>query len=744
MADESNFSFDRKLNDENAIKCLKTITQMIEDGVTCKNEAEIRSYEILYNLNDGQVLLAISKLPRHLRNHEVIKFCIGTHSAVSSSNPVKFFKLMKKATYLQACILKRYIYQMRLVALKLTKVYVPGKSMIEFPMSKVMDWLYMEDPRECGKFLRSHGFEYEDDMVFIERSSFQPPEDVANQPGSYLIRAKMQEPLEQIVNGGSLGINPLVKYIPHDSFSQEGTLKEDCLDESLDVTLNSTIETTDNFENEEFVEEEEYEDEFHEDVVEGEEVEDPTYDEEEVESTAEEEFKESSYYDDVNDDNEEDYDDSGKNSEEDCGSALGSTEDTPLVENVEESKDKVTDDVLKDRIDDETNNELIEKALDTMMEELTEEIISKELNQEVRRRKDVLSLDKCFMEDIVEKLIGIETGGIVKEVHDKLKDYIARHERRILENLVDDMIMETTGVIRDEHKRTMKRRYFNLWRRNAKIISMRRKGYKEAKVQDVVEKFCHDRIVKFLLGQHCHRVSRNLQSPTPGEIIQFINLELDNLLVNLEDERSTTQEEVAKLKLTGFNQGSIPSTWSQAVNDLFVYVETMNVPGAVILRSNLEMILRDVPHQSSTNIPYLRIMSEIFCHKLMYQPIHTDVGNILIWTKGFQTPTTPFHFTSPKKRKESPCMEQPAKRSPKRPCLHSAIIKAGQAELEQSKRFEQMLSQALEDGHTTVRVSPSKARRKSNPNPSIKELREKLEEERERSLEFERRLKMFM
>ena len=52
MADESNFSFDRKLNDENAIKCLKTITQMIEDGVGCKNEAEIRSYEILYNLNE--------------------------------------------------------------------------------------------------------------------------------------------------------------------------------------------------------------------------------------------------------------------------------------------------------------------------------------------------------------------------------------------------------------------------------------------------------------------------------------------------------------------------------------------------------------------------------------------------------------------------------------------------------------------------------------------------------------------
>ena len=53
-----------------------------------------------------------------------------------------------------------------------------------------------------------------------------------------------------------------------------------------------------------------------------------------------------------------------------------------------------------------------------------------------------------------------------------------------------------------------------------------------------------------------------------------------------------------------------------------------------------------------------------------------------------------------------------------------------------------MLSEALEDRPSFVRVSPSKA---SNvQNASLQLLKNEIEEEKRKSLEFERRLQMFM
>ena len=53
-------AFDPKLNDENLMKCLQSLEHMYGDlhvkGVQCPNEPEFRSYQILMNLNEGDIL----------------------------------------------------------------------------------------------------------------------------------------------------------------------------------------------------------------------------------------------------------------------------------------------------------------------------------------------------------------------------------------------------------------------------------------------------------------------------------------------------------------------------------------------------------------------------------------------------------------------------------------------------------------------------------------------------------------
>ena len=58
--------FDQKINDENLTKCLQTLKHMYHDlslkRIFCPNEAEIRSYDVLLHLNDGNTLRYVTIL----------------------------------------------------------------------------------------------------------------------------------------------------------------------------------------------------------------------------------------------------------------------------------------------------------------------------------------------------------------------------------------------------------------------------------------------------------------------------------------------------------------------------------------------------------------------------------------------------------------------------------------------------------------------------------------------------------
>ena len=60
-------------------------------------------------------------------NSKQVQFAMDVHTALNTNNYIKFFKLLKETFYLNACILLRYFYQIRLKGLQIIyKSYVSG------------------------------------------------------------------------------------------------------------------------------------------------------------------------------------------------------------------------------------------------------------------------------------------------------------------------------------------------------------------------------------------------------------------------------------------------------------------------------------------------------------------------------------------------------------------------------------------------------------------------------------------
>ena len=236
LVEEDSHNFDRKLNDENLTKCIQSLKHMYHDlalkRVQCQNEPEFRAYEVLMNMNDGDTLRRAQTLDQWVRLSPPMTFSLKLLAALSNNNYIKFFKLVREATLLQGCILLRYFHQVRTKALQtIVRAYCPGKNVIQFSLSKLTTMLGFEDLKSCSKYCRLHGLESEDDLLFLERSSFYHTEEIpALERARNLIESKRHVSWSEVINNGPLPQNPYLTYRPHSSFDDNGFLKPEAFD----------------------------------------------------------------------------------------------------------------------------------------------------------------------------------------------------------------------------------------------------------------------------------------------------------------------------------------------------------------------------------------------------------------------------------------------------------------------------------------------------------------------------------
>ncbi|NXT48335.1 GANP protein, partial [Pluvianellus socialis] len=224
LCEEPMSSFDAKINNENMTKCLQSLKEMYQDlankGIYCKSEAEFRGYNVLLNLNKGDILREVQQFHPEVRNSPEVRFAVQAFAALNSNNFVRFFKLVQAASYLNACLLHCYFNQIRKDALKSLNIAytVSTQRCTVFPLDHLVRMLLFKDCEEAADFISYYGLSVSDSAyVELNRSAFLEPDGLPKPRKSMFVSQKLTVSVGEVVNGGALPSVP--HHTPVSSFN---------------------------------------------------------------------------------------------------------------------------------------------------------------------------------------------------------------------------------------------------------------------------------------------------------------------------------------------------------------------------------------------------------------------------------------------------------------------------------------------------------------------------------------------
>ncbi|XP_078620785.1 germinal-center associated nuclear protein-like isoform X2 [Branchiostoma floridae x Branchiostoma japonicum] len=217
--------FDPKINNENLTKCLQSLKQFYHDltveGRFCNNEGEFRAYELLLNLNQGDILREVQQLRPEVRNSPQMKFALQVFSALNNNNFVRFFKLLQAAPYLPACIMHRYLTQVRTQSIKvMNRAYSITGRTTQFPVSDYMRMMGFEDEDETAIFSEAFGLAVLDGAIGFSRTTFIEGESIPRAKRLAVVGSKRTVSVGEIVQGSPLPANTV--HVPKNSFDGSG------------------------------------------------------------------------------------------------------------------------------------------------------------------------------------------------------------------------------------------------------------------------------------------------------------------------------------------------------------------------------------------------------------------------------------------------------------------------------------------------------------------------------------------
>ncbi|XP_020830602.2 germinal-center associated nuclear protein-like [Phascolarctos cinereus] len=226
LCEEPISSFDAPTNKAQITKCLFALKEMYLDlaseGKSSRREAEFQASAILLALDQGDVLRQVRQLQPQVRNAPEVKFALQAFTALDSNNYVRFFKLVREASYLNACLLHGYFSQARGNALRaMTATHtVSSQKTTGFPMDRVVGWLLFNDSREAVSFMHHNGLHVSEGYVELNRQALMEPKQPFRPKRSIFILEKLTTSVGEVVNGEMLPAAP--QHIPENSFSPGG------------------------------------------------------------------------------------------------------------------------------------------------------------------------------------------------------------------------------------------------------------------------------------------------------------------------------------------------------------------------------------------------------------------------------------------------------------------------------------------------------------------------------------------
>lgn len=247
LCEEEPKDFDTKINEENLGNCLQSLKDLYHDlsafkNIKCPNEEEFRCYDILRNLNDRDIVREMQKYDKNIRGSDQVKFAIRVFYALQSNNYIQFFNLLRKATYLNACLMHRYLNKIRLKAVTvMSRAFKSQKTEFVMINSDKLAFCLGFEEIELNLFCSKIGLNFDEQQRKVRLPRVFRHDNFTLSPSrSIIIDSKLTCPIGQVVHGGQLPPNPYRMYQLHDSFDEFGRLKKDS-SEVIDQQTNASI-----------------------------------------------------------------------------------------------------------------------------------------------------------------------------------------------------------------------------------------------------------------------------------------------------------------------------------------------------------------------------------------------------------------------------------------------------------------------------------------------------------------------
>ncbi|XP_048749907.2 SAC3 domain-containing protein 1-like isoform X2 [Ostrea edulis] len=175
--------FDPKINDQHTQECLKQLLSLYTSCDCClQNRTEFESLYLIFNLGQTEALQHYYELPKHTREHTLMKISYNLCMAFYLGNYRCVLKHLKSELFTQnpllLCAFHRNLTLLQRNTLKIMSHGYSSKA-LRYPVQHLAELLWFDSLSACAKFCELCGLHVqgEDSIVFL-RGSFKEPEKI--------------------------------------------------------------------------------------------------------------------------------------------------------------------------------------------------------------------------------------------------------------------------------------------------------------------------------------------------------------------------------------------------------------------------------------------------------------------------------------------------------------------------------------------------------------------------------------
>ncbi|EOD28081.1 hypothetical protein EMIHUDRAFT_457041 [Emiliania huxleyi CCMP1516] len=183
--------FDSRMNMQMYTQALAGLQQLYENlrhhGVPCPNEVEFQAYYVVSAADPDVLFGRLAELPPEVLCAPLMQRALRVHAAVHGGDFGGFFRELKRAPYLMACLMHKHLEHVRggaIAAINRSLAPKPGSS-VELPLLDLSRMLLLEGREEAAQLCRHYGLQLNaaaDAVLLTGTSRIHPRTDAEGHP----------------------------------------------------------------------------------------------------------------------------------------------------------------------------------------------------------------------------------------------------------------------------------------------------------------------------------------------------------------------------------------------------------------------------------------------------------------------------------------------------------------------------------------------------------------------------------